>query len=251
MGIIGKKVEQQKRVNISLHMNKACPACGARLALCEKNHDHSQIKIKTDNRDTEMEYYCPVCDKWLGMETQYEKFMPDQRGIPDQTGTRYKILSKVTSKVLRTALMWLVIGMLFFMGGIWLISTASVAKNEGIVSAYGFCMFFAFVTSVLAFSFLYIASSVFKIWRRMRAGYYEVLDNGLLVKEGKQKNFYAWEDFRVVSLIPDSYDNKDAYAFDLAQTFLAIDAGVGNHTELASSIIDNIRQSARIDQRLQ
>lgn len=239
-----KRNENQQSLittNDILLIPKACTDCGSRLAVCEKNSDSNIIRLNALNRSAVTEYYCPSCDKHIDTSAKLERFIPQERVLPEQNGERHYILKRIQNSWLRVFAVFAASGVLLTIIEVRLIVVSIQVQHvlAGIIS-FG----------LLAFASFYLAYPLYGKWRASAVMYYEIVEDGLILQERDGKHFYAWDDFRIVTLMPEYQGRQNIYIFDLKQRVIMVDDGIEKHRDVAYDIIDHIRQIAKIDIRL-
>lgn len=227
--------------NDILLIPKTCPDCGSRLAVCEKNSNPNIIRINALDRSAVTEYYCPSCDKRIDTSAKLERFIPQERVLPEQNGKRHYVLKRIQNSWLRAFVGFATAGVLLVVIEIRLIVVSIRVQHvlAGII-------FFG----LLAFASFYFAYLLYGKWRASAVMYYEIVEDGLMLHERDGKHFYAWDDFRIVTLTPEYQGRQNIYIFDLKQRVIMVDDGIEKHRDVAYDIIDHIRQIAKIDIRL-
>ena len=237
------KIRKQTELIKELNTAKACPVCGGRLAVCEKDSDPDDLRLISIRYSGEYEYYCPSCDEFFDTLQTAGEYIPEERTIPQQVGVRYHIKQSEKNKTLRRVVILALIGLYL-----------AIASVRGIVSPImiGDTSYLFIVVLFLFFSLLLLNFSfqLYKVWRKISQVEYELVEDGLIIREKVVTRFFPWDDFRIASWIPDFYNKKCAYVFDLRQTVVTIDDSIEQYSDLAYDIIDHIRKTAQIDSRI-
>ena len=71
------KLKAMSRANEALYLDKACPVCGARLAVCRKPQGAGDFPVlNLEAQPEESVYYCPICRKYLDIGGEYAPYAP-------------------------------------------------------------------------------------------------------------------------------------------------------------------------------
>ena len=222
-----------------LNVSKACPDCEARLAVCEKTNSSDLIRLGTLFHSGKCEYYCPACEKRFDLSLKAKEFVPVERELPEKNGKRFYITSASRNVQLFAFL-------LFTFLGLWL-TAALIQTTVLFIQAavkHSFVSLFYLGLPVL---FLFLAYRFCINWLEYRILSFELVDDGLVLTERKGVHFYAWEDFRIVTMIPKHNGQHEVYIFDMKQRVLTITKDIEQHEELAYKIIEHIEETAKVD----
>lgn len=235
------------------YTSKACPICKKRLAECEKKQLSIRLNAYMPDQKADYEYYCPYCE----MRIQRLFLLPcrkHKRKIPKTSGTRYRRKHLVSHYRLLGNIpdgdLWKALGVLFASMLILLIPTVLILNPENIfasiTSAILIALVFAAVQLSVSYLVWFLQAAVRKLLHRIKPTYYEVMDDGLMVVEPFNKQFYAWEDFRLISIRAGYYEGTNGYIFDLDQRVLIIDCGVEYYITLSEEIINRLKDKVSI-----
>ena len=232
--------QKQALVVKLLDRAKACPVCGARLAVCEKGDDNAFIRLTTIYSDVQAEYCCTACDQRFDIKQPLADFADMQRVLPQQQGTRYRVTGNRKRGLIGGAALLAVFAafcICITIRGVYLLIQSANIMYAGPLLGFGFG----------AFAFSSMAFRYFSAWHDSIAFLYELVDDGLIIHERIGTRFYAWEDFRIVAYVPGSRGHGEAYAFDLKQRVLLINDNYERYSQLVGTIIAHVGETARID----
>ena len=237
------KLRKQTELIKELNTAKACPVCGGRLAVCEKDSQPDDLRLISISYSGEYEYYCPPCDEFFDPLQTAGEYIPEERTIPQQAGVRYHIKQSEKNKTLRRVVIFALIGLYLAIAGVRGIVSPIIIGG----TSYLFIIaIFLFISLIL----LYFSFQLYKVWRKLSQVEYELVEDGLIIRERAVTRFFPWEDFRIATWIPDFYNKQCAYVFDHRQTVITIYSGIEQYNDLAYDIIDHIRKTAQIDSRI-
>lgn len=213
-----------------LSANCACPACGSRMAVCQKGEPLRLQMVTLSKQVAESEYYCPRCDERRPPQGDYVPFRPEERPIPEEVGKVYRIRPGfLYGFALVQWLAFLALGLLCLRAAF---NAVEVAR-----SLEGYPWSVPFFSGLMAFVFLGGAAVGFLQWMRALRTSIAMTDGGIILKELGGRHYYAWSDFRLATRLQRQVLGKDAYAFDLEQRVLMIDSGMQEYHELADLIL--------------
>ena len=231
-----KSVSQFKR-DMKLRYDAVCPNCDSRLSVCEKNSNTNIIRLNTVKLNVVNDYYCPSCKTRFDISSNYGRFTPAERELPQQTGIRHGVNMKAKA-------LWMIFAMLPIALGVLFAFTVLAYMQD----QYGYIpVVSGIVMTIPLLAFVYLAVLFFKKWRQLLVLYYELIENGLIINDRSGRHYYAWEDFRIVSYIPKYMNQQDIYIFDLNQRVFTLDSGIEDYRQLADKIVAQIRPTAILD----
>lgn len=237
------------------YSRKACPDCGKRLAECEKDNTSIRLNAYVLDKWVDHEYYCPHCDKRVNKKLLWPARI-NNRKAPEAHGTRYIRKRHANSANLFGNLgddtVWRIFGIILaIMFAAIIIGVLPIFLTELAESYYSAVSSGAFIIlMMILLIFLQLAvwcvlwtveRTIGYVINRLFITYYEVTEEGLIVKEPFRKRFYAWEDFRLLSIRAGYFEGASGYVFDLEQRVLIIDSGVEYYINLAESIMEPLR----------
>ncbi len=229
----------QKYLAHIVYVSKACPVCLSRLAACDKNAGEKTLSIEIVNVD--YVYFCPNCNQYFDTQEEYYRFVPPERPIPRENGTNFRFMSPIRQRFFKSSLMLTLAFLFTLLLSIFCAQHTPWGPHMAAGSIVGgllslFCVLYAF--------------RYWRQWFLFNTICMELIPSGLILHERDGRHFYAWQDFRIVTVLPNYFAQKDAYLFDLKQRLITIDAGIEDHEALINGILSHIRYTAHIDSRL-
>ncbi len=235
-----RMLEEQEKQNDLLFISKKCPQCGKRLAVCEDSIEDAFPRINIADKNKKSKYYCPSCNEYFDTSGEFYKYIPEERTIPEAEGERFAFRKDYINKTIRTgiftyggsalACLLLVIGLISLAG--------KTGKQILWVGVTLFCLLL--LVSVLGLNFQ------LKLFRSYSDAYFQLLPEGLFFFDGKSKQYYPWDEFRIVSEFP-SDSGLSGAVFDTAQRAFVINSGLFRSEELICAVLDRIRDTAKIE----
>ena len=240
-----EKMEQMSRANEMLFREKACPACGSRMVVCEKPSAPEVFpRINVGDREAESLYYCPVCQSYHSPEQPYQLYEPKDRPAFAGDGRRYRY-SKLFlwDRVLRVLLMQVA-------GAVCVLPLLAVmvyrtATDFGLLNWAGMLL-----CGVALFILIYFSSYYIRIWRVCKQAYFELGEEGVIFNDGAQILYMPWQDFRLAEALRGEEGTGDSFIFDTTERTFVINQNLEDYQDAAMRIARRIREDVPMDPRL-
>lgn len=228
-----RQSQHTRQTGKMLGVSRACPDCGRRLAVCQRGEPLRLQTLSLGKRFAENEYYCLTCQQRYPAQGSYAAFEAEARPLPDQSGPRYRAAGGFLFVYgILPCLLFLLLGLAFLRG-----TLTSAAMASAMEPGFGGVVF---VSGLLAAVLLLGAVTMALSLSRLMGLSYEVLEQGIILREGKKAGFYSWEDFRLATRLERHFRGRDSYVFDLEQRVLTIDCGLRDYEGLADAILEKI-----------
>ena len=163
------KLKAMSRANEALYLDKACPVCGARLAVCRKPQGAGDFPVlNLEAQPEESVYYCPICRKYLDIGGEYAPYAP-WRHPPFAGDERRYYFTKafVNGRILRTLFIQAFAALFILFPFLYMVQ--ALLRNFTLLNWAGaaFC-------GVLLFVSAYFMSYYYRMWRVGRRSYFEL-----------------------------------------------------------------------------
>ncbi len=223
------------------YLNKKCKLCGKRLTVCEKESEALGFRrLNLTDPKKKSRYYCPDCEKYFAASDTGGDYRRNAREIPKEKGKRYHFLKSSGYTVVSHYPLKVIFVLL-------LVTLAVILGTSGAKNDIPFMIIGATFCGAGGLILAYYLISARRNGRAQKNIYFELLKNGLIYNNGKQKSYYEWEDFRIISQARRGKKGEfDAYAFDTKEKAFLISQDIENYEELRSTIIDKVRGTAKI-----
>lgn len=237
-------MEKMRAANEMLFSNKACPTCGARLAVCKKPINSASFpSLNIADPNIESEYYCPSCDEYFEgtaqlqpwKKTTPEKFSSDGEKHSFTKQFRSMMTKKTTIMTVILLAVVLPIAVYFF----W----------NTLVDFRIMNWLLAVICGVGAVVVGYFTIYYYRMLRVCKRTYIELATKGVIFCNGAATEYIPWGDFRIGSVI-DMGDAPCAFAFDTETTSFIVNANTEDYRALALNIADKIKDTAKLDPKI-
>ncbi len=221
------KLKAMSRANEALYLDKACPVCGARLAVCRKPQGAGDFPVlNLEAQPEESVYYCPICRKYLDIGGEYAPYAP-WRHPPFAGDERryYFTRAFVNGRILRTLFIQAFAALFILFPFLYMVQ--ALLRNFTLLNWAGaaFC-------GVLLFVSAYFMSYYYRMWRVGRRSYFELGEKGLIFCDGLEAHYIPWADFRLAAAVPQE-DQPDIYTFDTANQSVVFNSNLEHYQDIA------------------
>lgn len=221
------KLEAMSRANEALYLDKSCPVCGGRLAVCHKPQNPGDFPaLNLEAPPEESVYYCPVCRKYLDIWGEYAPYVPQPQPPFPGDGRRYYFAkSFVNGRILRTLFIQALAALFILFPFLYLVRAA--LRDFTLLNWAGalFCGVLLFVTA-------YFMSYYYRMWRVGRRSYFELGEQGLIFCDGLALHHIPWADFRLAAAVSQE-DGPDIYTFDAADRSVVFNPNLEDYQDIA------------------
>lgn len=239
-----EEMERIRRANEMLFQDKACPQCGARLAVCKKPYNSESFpSLNIVDANIESEFYCPECEQYFAAETKLANWHNTQTTKFNSDGRKYRFSKEFASRRILRMFLMLTAAMVMLLP-VFTIQLSKIIDGFSI-SAWAMCV----LSGVAIFVLGYFALHYSKMYRVCRKAFIEPATKGVIFCNGANVVYIPWQDFRIGSTM--SMGNaEDAFAFDTAASSFLVNENMEDYKELALKIADNIKDIAKLDPKI-
>lgn len=237
-------MEKLRSANEMLFGSKACPTCGARLAVCKKPvNSVSFPSLNIADPNIESEYYCPKCEQYFESSQVTEQWKNTSSPTFSSDGKKHmftrQFRSVIAKKTTTMLVMFLAVALPIALYFFWTTIVDFKITN----------WFLAVICGVGTVVLGYFLMYYYKMLRVCKRAYIEPATNGVIFCNGAATEYIPWQDFRIGSVI-DMGDNPCAFAFDAATTSFLVNSNTEDYRALAMDIAEKIKDSAKLDPKI-
>lgn len=239
------ELERMRLANEVLFQEKACPACGSRMAVCRQPESAAEFPyLNLGDREMKNVYYCPACKAYHSVEDAYDLYEPKRRESFAGDGRKYLFTREfVYDRVIRVLVRQGIAAVCVL--PLFLYMLRMTVRDFGVLNWAGMLL-----CGVALFVLVYFAAYYFRLWGVCKRAFFELGAQGVIFCDGVEPAYIPWEDFRLAEAIPGGEEIGDSFVFDTSERSFVINQNLQDYKDAAMRIAKRIRDDVPMNPRL-